>query len=67
MAWSSPAGRQRQVASVKEHYQLIDLAVAGDVAAISKLTAEHIRSWEPVFTTALEERLKAASVRTRSW
>jgi DNA-binding GntR family transcriptional regulator len=62
----SPAGRQRQVASVKEHYQLIDLAVAGDVAAISKLTAEHIRSWEPVFTTALEERLKAASVRTRS-
>jgi DNA-binding GntR family transcriptional regulator len=62
----SPAGRQRQVASVKEHYQLIDLAVAGDVATVSKLIAEHIRTWEPVFTTALEERLKATSVRTRS-
>ena len=61
----SPAGRQRQVASVKEHYRLIDLAVAGDVATISKLIAEHIRSWEPVFTAALEDRLKAASVRAR--
>jgi DNA-binding GntR family transcriptional regulator len=61
----SPAGRQRQVASVKEHYQLIDLAVVGDVATISKLIVEHIGSWEPVFTSALKERLKAPGVRTR--
>ena len=29
------AGRQRQVASVKEHYQLIDLASAGKTDAIA--------------------------------
>jgi len=51
------AGRQRQVASVKEHYQLIDLAVAGDTNAIAKLITQHILSWEPVFTAALLDRL----------
>jgi DNA-binding GntR family transcriptional regulator len=61
----TPGGRQRQVTSVKEHHQLIDLAVTGDVAEISKLMAGHIRSWEPVFTAALEERLKAPGLRAR--
>jgi hypothetical protein len=51
------AGRQRQVASVKEHYQLIDLAAAGGVETIQKLIAHHIRSWEPVFTHGLRDQL----------
>jgi DNA-binding GntR family transcriptional regulator len=59
------AGRQRQVASVKEHYQLIDLAVAGDTSAISGLISEHIKSWEPVFTAALADRLAKGTVQSR--
>jgi DNA-binding GntR family transcriptional regulator len=50
------AGRQRQVASVKEHYQLIELAASGKSEAIGKLITHHIRTWEPVFTAGLEER-----------
>ena len=61
----SAAGRQRQVASVKEHYQLIDLAVAGETEAIAKLITQHILSWEPVFTAALKERLDSSLVRSR--
>jgi DNA-binding GntR family transcriptional regulator len=53
----SVAGRERQVASVKEHYQLIDMASAGKTDAIARLIEQHIRSWEPVFTAALTERL----------
>ncbi len=53
----SPAGRQRQGASVKEHYQLIDMAAAGETDAISKLITHHIRTWEPVFAAGLAERL----------
>ena len=52
----SPAGRQRQVASVAEHYQLIDMAAAGQTDAIAKLITRHIGTWEPVFTAALAER-----------
>ena len=62
----SAAGRQRQVASVKEHYQFIDFAVAGDTDAIAKLTTQHIMSWEPVFTAALKERLDGSLVRSRA-
>jgi DNA-binding GntR family transcriptional regulator len=54
----SPAGRQRQIASVKEHYQLIDMASAGEIDAIAGLVAQHIRCWEPVFTAGLSERLE---------
>jgi DNA-binding GntR family transcriptional regulator len=61
----TPAGRQRQVASVKEHYQLIDLAVAGDKTAIAALITEHIKSWEPVFTAALTDRLAKNTVQSR--
>nr|WP_294508690.1 GntR family transcriptional regulator [uncultured Rhodopila sp.] len=53
----SPAGRERQVASVREHYQLIDLASAGKTDVIAKLITQHIASWEPVFTAGLSERL----------
>ena len=53
----SPAGRQRQIASVKEHYQLIAMASAGDTNSIANLIVQHIRSWEPVFTAGLSQRL----------
>ncbi len=52
----SSAGRQRQVASVTEHYQLIDMAAAGQTDTIAKLITQHIRTWEPVFTAGLSER-----------
>jgi DNA-binding GntR family transcriptional regulator len=54
----SPAGRQRQIASVKEHYQLIDMASAGETDSIATLITQHIRCWEPVFTAGLSERLE---------
>lgn len=53
----SSAGRQRQIASVKEHYRLIDMAAAGKTDEISKLITHHIRTWEPVFTAGLTQRL----------
>jgi DNA-binding GntR family transcriptional regulator len=53
----SAAGRQRQVASVKEHYQLIEMAVAGNAKAIAALISKHILDWKPVFTAALADRL----------
>ncbi len=53
----SPAGRQRQTASVNEHYQLLDMAAAGETEAIRQLITHHIRTWEPVFTAGLAERL----------
>lgn len=54
----SAAGRERQITSVKEHYQLIDLAAASQTGSIAKLITQHIRSWEPVFTAGLSERLE---------
>jgi len=53
----SAAGRQRQVASVTEHYQLIDLASAGNTEAIAALISHHIMDWKPVFTATLPDRL----------
>ena len=53
----SAAGRQRQVASVKEHYQLIELATAGNTQSIAALISKHILDWKPVFTAALSDRL----------
>jgi DNA-binding GntR family transcriptional regulator len=61
----TPAGRQRQIASVKEHYQLIDHAVAGDKRAISALIKQHIQSWEPVFTQGVLDRMSAATGSSR--
>ena len=54
----SAAGRERQAASVNEHYQLIDMASAGQTDAVAKLITQHIRSWEPVFMAGLSERLQ---------
>jgi len=61
----STAGRQRQVASVKEHYQLIDLASAGDAERIGQLISTHILDWKPVFTVALVDRLGSHPSRDR--
>ena len=48
----SPEGRRRQKLSVKEHFQMIELAKNGDTAGIAKLIALHILSWKPLFMTA---------------
>ena len=53
----SSAGRQRQLASVGEHYALIELAAAGKVAEIGALIDRHINEWKPLFTAALADRL----------
>jgi DNA-binding GntR family transcriptional regulator len=50
------AGRHRMVASVNEHYQLIEMAQAGDAEGIAGLITRHILDWEPVFTAAMEKR-----------
>jgi DNA-binding GntR family transcriptional regulator len=59
----SAAGRQRQVASVREHYQLIELAAAGNTKEIAALIDRHINDWKPVFTAALSDRLGSAPAR----
>src|SRR5882672_209860 len=59
------AGRQRQAASVQEHYQLIDLAVAGDTEAIASLITRHINDWEPVFKAALSEQVTKIQIQCR--
>lgn len=52
----SPAGLQRQRASVGEHFQFIELATSGNSDAIPALIELHIRSWEPVFVEGLAAR-----------
>lgn len=51
---NSRAGLERQQASVPEHYQLIELALAGEADALVTLLRKHIRSWEPIFVDALQ-------------
>ena len=41
------------LASVPEHYRLIELALAGETEALPALLRSHIRSWEPIFVDAL--------------
>jgi DNA-binding GntR family transcriptional regulator len=52
---SSRAGLERQVASVAEHYKLIELAMVGNVKSIKVLLKEHIRTWEPIFAEAIQK------------
>jgi DNA-binding GntR family transcriptional regulator len=49
----SAKGRARQVASVGEHYEMIDVATRGDVARAAPLMHQHIMSWKPLFVAAL--------------
>jgi DNA-binding GntR family transcriptional regulator len=48
----STEGRKRQKLSVKEHYQMIELAKNANTAGIAKLITHHIVSWKPLFMTA---------------
>ena len=54
--FDTPAGRRRQLASVGEHYRLIDLAVARDQAGIAALITPHIMAWKEVFAAGLSSR-----------
>jgi DNA-binding GntR family transcriptional regulator len=49
----SPEGLKRQKASVKEHYQLIDLAERQEIEKGGALMSQHILSWKPLFEKAL--------------
>lgn len=51
----SPEGKKRQIASVSEHYEMIDVATRGDVARAAPLMHQHIASWKPLFVAALDQ------------
>jgi DNA-binding GntR family transcriptional regulator len=53
----SRAGLERQNESTAEHYQIIELATAGDAEALTNLLRRHIRAWEPIFVEALSRTL----------
>jgi len=59
----TPAGRERQIRSVDEHYQLIKLAQAGETEAIAELISRHILDWKSVFAAAVAEQTGRRSVR----
>jgi DNA-binding GntR family transcriptional regulator len=46
-------GRERQRASVDEHYQMIEYAAAGESERIGTLITKHILEWKPLFVAAL--------------
>jgi DNA-binding GntR family transcriptional regulator len=49
----SKEGRQRQLDSVDEHYQMIEHALAREVKPIGSLITRHIMEWKPLFVAAL--------------
>jgi DNA-binding GntR family transcriptional regulator len=49
----TPEGRRRQIDSVDEHYQMLELAQAREVEKIGALITKHIVEWKPVFAAAL--------------
>ncbi|MFM0227346.1 GntR family transcriptional regulator [Paraburkholderia dipogonis] len=51
----SSEGRRRQKESVKEHYQMVNLADQGNVKEASDLISRHILSWKPLFEAALAQ------------
>ncbi len=51
----SRAGLARQNESMAEHYQIIELAMAGKAEALTNLLRHHIRAWEPIFVEALSQ------------
>jgi DNA-binding GntR family transcriptional regulator len=52
----SAEGEERQRASVKEHYERINLAVKSETKAIGSLITNHIMAWQPLFRKALMAR-----------
>ncbi|WP_407180777.1 GntR family transcriptional regulator [Bradyrhizobium sp. STM 3562] len=51
----SRAGLARQNESIEEHYEIIELAMAGKEQALADLLRRHIRAWEPIFVEALSQ------------
>jgi len=49
----SRAGLARQNESIAEHYEIIELAMAGEEDGLANLLRRHIRTWEPIFIEAL--------------
>jgi DNA-binding GntR family transcriptional regulator len=49
----SADGRKRQIASVDEHYQMIELGVAGESEKIAALITKHVVEWKPLFLAAI--------------
>jgi DNA-binding GntR family transcriptional regulator len=49
----SRAGLTRQNKSAEEHYQILELAMAGEEDALTSLLRRHIRAWEPIFIEGL--------------
>jgi DNA-binding GntR family transcriptional regulator len=49
----SAEGEERQRASVREHYQLVELAAKGDTKKVASLMTSHIMDWQPLFRKAL--------------
>jgi DNA-binding GntR family transcriptional regulator len=49
----SAEGRIRQQESVKEHYQMVELADQGKEKEAGDLISRHILSWKPLFESAL--------------
>jgi DNA-binding GntR family transcriptional regulator len=49
-------GRIRQQESVKEHYQMVELADQGKEKEAGDLISQHILSWKPLFESALAQR-----------
>ena len=49
----SVAGRERQEASVAEHYRIVELVRGSIEADATALMASHIMAWEPIFTEAV--------------
>jgi DNA-binding GntR family transcriptional regulator len=46
-------GRERQRASLAEHYQMIEYACARDADRICTLITKHIMEWKPLFVASL--------------
>jgi DNA-binding GntR family transcriptional regulator len=61
----SAAGRQRQLASTREHKRLITLAEAGDTEGIAALITRHIMDWQPIAIAALTSRTGGGPLRSR--
>ena len=58
-------GRERQRASVDEHYQMIEYAAAGESERIGTLITKHILEWKPLFAAALGLSHPQSSMRGR--
>lgn len=61
----SAAGRDRQVASVEEHHQLVDLASASKAHPAGQLMSRHILEWQPIFAATLDRRVESDPANTR--